>query len=77
MEKNFNDMTMEELKELQELLETEIDKREEEKRKKVKNKFYELLGEIRKLCIDNNFNLYYTDENCNDYEISISDLYIC
>lgn len=75
MKTNFNEMTMEELKELQELLSTEIDKREKEKRDNARKKIRELLYEVENICADNNFNLYVNDYD-EPYKIIASDIYV-
>lgn len=76
MEMNFKNMTTEELDKIQELLLTEVSRRQKEKRKNARNKIYELLNEIETICEDNNFQLFYPIED-GDYaiELRISEIY--
>lgn len=76
MEKNFDNMTLGELRKLQELLSTEIHKREQEERCNAKNKIYELLDEIETICKDNDLTLYRPisyDDDC-EVRLSLSDV---
>jgi len=72
MEKNFDNMTLGELKKLQESLSTEIQKREEEKRNSAKHEIYKLLDEIDTICRDNNLTLCHPISYKDDYEVCLS-----